>query len=251
MKKIIIIAFCFISTGSFAQQFVEKATIQYEVKTNLQKQLGTGSWADRMRDMLPKFKTGYYNFVFDGDKSVFKFDHWDPAMKIPEWYKKSDEENQYYFDHGAGTFAMTKNVWGSNLNVEDSIYDIQWKLGGEHRIIAGYNCRLASAVLMDSVYIFAYYTDEILISGGPASITGLPGMVLGLTIPRLYSSWIATSIDIVRVDAAAIKPLKAKKPMDRKGLATLLNERIKKEVEGVTDPAERNWADLMYWNTML
>lgn len=239
------------STVAFAQQFVEKATIQYEVKTNLLKQLGTGSWADRMREVLPKFKTGYYNYTFEGDKSMYKFDHWDPTMTIPEWYRKSDEENTYYFDHSTGKFAMTKNVWGTNLNIEDSIYNIQWKLGGEHRVIAGYNCRLASAVLMDSIYIFAYYTDEIMISGGPMSISGLPGMVLGLTIPRLYSSWIATNVDIVKVDAAAIKPLKAKKPMDRKELAKLLYDRIKKDVEGVTDPAERNWADLIYWNTML
>lgn len=251
MKKYIAIIAIFISYNATAQQFVEKAMIQYEVKTNIQKQLGTGSWADRMRDMLPKFKTGYFNYSFEGDKSVYKFDHWDPTMQIPAWYGKSDEENTYYFDHSAGRFAMTKNIWGTNLNIEDSIYKIQWKLAGEHRIIAGYNCRLASAILMDSVYIFAYYTDEIMISGGPASITGLPGMVLGLTIPRLNSSWIATKVNITTADLTAIKPIKAKKPMTRKELATLLNERIKKEVEGVTDPEERNWADLTYWNTML
>lgn len=251
MKNYIIILAVFISGSATAQQFVEKAAIEYEVKTNLIKQLGTGSWADRMRDMLPKFKTGYYKYTFEGDKSIYKFDHWDPTMVIPEWYRKSDEENEYYFDHANGKFAMTKSVWGTNLNVEDSIYDIQWKLSSENRIIAGYNCRLASAILMDSVYIFAYYTDEIMISGGPVSITGLPGMVLGLTIPRLYSSWIATKVEITNVDLKAIKPLNSKKPMSRKELANLLNERIKKQVEGITDPAERNWADLTYWNTML
>jgi GLPGLI family protein len=36
---------------------------------------------------------------------------------------------------------------------------------------------------MEDVYVFAFYTDDITtISGGPCSINGLPGMILGLTI---------------------------------------------------------------------
>jgi hypothetical protein len=38
----------------------------------------------------------------------------------------------------------------------------------------------------------------------------LPGMILGLSIPRLYTSFIATKIDLKINDTAAIKPLQLK-----------------------------------------
>ena len=67
------------------------------------------------------------------------------------------------------------------------------------------------AHIFDSVYVFAFYTDEILISGGPCSINGLPGMILGVTIPRLYTSWIATKVMVTGVNESEIKPIHAKK----------------------------------------
>ncbi len=34
-----------------------------------------------LKDKLPKFKTAYYTFTFADDKSIYKFDHWDDAIK--------------------------------------------------------------------------------------------------------------------------------------------------------------------------
>jgi hypothetical protein len=39
------------------------------------------------------------------------------------------------------------------------------------------------------------------------------GMILGLSIPRLYTSFMATKIDLKISDTAAIKPTIAKKRM--------------------------------------
>ena len=75
---------------------------------------------------------------------------------------------------------------------------------GETRLIAGFNCRKASTVLFDSVYVFAFYTDEITINGGPMGLHGLPGMILGVTVPRMYSSWVATKINVATVDEKKI-----------------------------------------------
>jgi GLPGLI family protein len=74
---------------------------------------------------------------------------------------------------------IQKNVWGSNFNVEDSLPHLEWRLTNENRVIAGFNCRKAVAKMFDSVYVFAFYTDEILIPGGPCTIHVLPGMILG------------------------------------------------------------------------
>ena len=191
-----ILSVLLITAEANAQQFISKATIEYEVKANIKKTMGNNSWEEMLKENMPQFKIGYYKYTFADNKSVYKWDHWDEKVKVPEFMRKSDEDNVYYFDFGTGKMNMQKNVFGSNFNVEDSIPALEWKMINENRVIAGFNCRKAVAKMFDSVYVFAFYTDEITIPGGPCTISGLPGMILGVTIPRLYTSWIATKVSI-------------------------------------------------------
>jgi GLPGLI family protein len=80
------------------------------------------------------------------------------------------------------------------------------------------------------VYVFAFYTDDIMISGGPCSINGLPGMILGLTIPRLYTSFIATKVAVKKVTATEIIPVKAKKNVYCKRIKNHINRGYKRLV---------------------
>lgn len=235
---------------SQAQQFISKAVIEYEVKTNIKKTLGTGPWAEMLKDNISQFKTGYYTLTFANGKSLYKFDHWQEGMKVPEWLRKSDEDNSWYFDHNTGQYIMQKNLFGSNFNIQDSMRNIAWKLSAETRIIAGFNCRKAVGVIMDSVYIFAFYTDEITLSGGPCSITGLPGTILGLTIPRMYTSFIATKVTTSVIDEKVIKPVTAKKYMTNASMKTFLTERIKGEVNS-DDEDSKSFVEQLYWSTQL
>lgn len=233
-----------------AQQFVSKATIVYEVKQSIKKTLGGDMWAEMLKDNISTFKTSYYKFIFADNKSIFKFDHWDESTKVPEWLKKDDEANAWYLDHNANKFSMQKNVFGSDFYVEDTIPAIEWRLSNENRIIAGYNCRKAIGKIMDSVYVFVFYTDEITIPGGPCSISGLPGTILGMTIPRMYTSWIATKVDIEKVDEKAIAPITAKKTYTSASLKTMLKERTKDWFHD-DDPDSQKWIEQFYWRTSL
>lgn len=209
-----------------AQQFIDKAVVEYEVVSNIQKTMGNDTWAEMLKENMPKFKTGYYNFTFANNQSVYKFDHW-AEQKIPQFLTKSDEESVWYYNFNNEKYNIQKNVWGSNFNIQDSIPHLEWKLTNENRVIAGFNCRKAVSRIFDSVYVFAFYTDEIIIPGGPCSVNGLPGLILGLTIPRLYTSWIATKVVVNNVDQTAIKPVSAKRNLSIKQLEEALLERTK------------------------
>ena len=212
--------------GLQAQQFISKAKIEYEVKSNIKKTMGNDSWTN-MIDNLATFKTGYYTFTFADNKSIYKFDHWDEKEKVPNFLKQSDENSAWYFNYNTGIWDMQKSIYGSGVNLSDSIKELEWKLTNENRVIAGFNCRKAVTQIFDSVYVFAFYTDEIMIPGGPCSINGLPGMIMGMTIPRLYTSWIATKVMLEGVDVNTIKPIAAKKPMNSTGLEALLKDQFK------------------------
>ena len=249
--KLFFIAVAMFLSGQLnAQVFISKATIEYEVKTNIKKTMGTGVWDEMMKDAMPTFKTGYFTYTFADNKSVFKFDHWDPNMKIPDWYKKSDESFSWYFDFTNAKFNMNKNIAGTDFNINDSMPVIEWHLSNESRIISGYNCRKAVGKIMDSVYVFAFYTDEITIPGGPCSVNGLPGMILGLTIPRMYTSWIATKIDIEKVDEKLIVPVTSKKIYTKASFKAMLDEHTK-DWFGEDDPDSKKWIEQFYWKQFL
>jgi len=168
---------------------------------------------------------------------------------LNEMFRQSDEKSVWYIDHNEGRYIMNKDVFGSEFQIKDSIYKIDWKLSNESRIIAGYNCRKAVGKIMDSVYVFAFYTDEITIPGGPCTIHGLPGMILGMTIPRLYASWIATkvtpsnkmTIDPIAENKMIFTPVNAKETLAEKT----------KDWMDSSDPESNKWLTMMIWNVLL
>lgn len=211
--KILFLALClFFYADLPAQIFISKAKIEYEVKADIRKTMGNNTWDEMLKDKLPRFKTGYYTLTFADNKSLYQFDHWgDP--KLPTYMTNNDENDKYFYNYNTGNCNLQKNVEGSIVNIADSIPKLKWKLVNDYRVIAGFNCRKAVAVVLDSVYVFAFFTEEITIPGGPASIHGLPGTILGVTIPRLYTSWIATKVEVNGVDVKSIKPVESKKSM--------------------------------------
>jgi GLPGLI family protein len=210
-----------------AQHFISKAAIEYEVKSNIKKNMGNGAFEDLLTDKLPEFKIGYYNLTFADGKSVYKFDHWSDGPKLPNFLTSSDESDVWYFNYNSEKYDIEKNIFGSEINIADSISNLKWRITNETRVIAGFSCRKAFTTIFDSVYVFAFYTDEIMLSGGPCSIHGLPGLILGMTIPRLYTSWIATKVMVNNIDEKIIKPVEAKKTYKLDYLNATFKDRTK------------------------
>ena len=223
----VLLIMLFTYSKNFSQIFIDKATIEYEVKANIKKNMGNNSWDEMMKDKLPTFKTGYYTFTFADNKSIYKFDRWPETDKLPEYMRKDDETNTWFLDHKTNKMIIQKNIFGSAFNIEDSILNLKWSLTNENRNIAGFNCKKAVAKIFYSVYVFAFYTDEIMISGGPCSINGLPGMIMGVTIPRLFTSWIATKVSLNNVAVNTIQPTPAKKYYSMPFVIKTIEERTK------------------------
>lgn len=202
-----------------AQIFLEKGMIEYTVVVNNHKAMGEGTWAEMIKDKIPKLSTSYYQLIFEGDKSIYQFNRKDEKQRSP-FGGDGSEEAIWYNDYAQEKFTQQKQLFGNTYLLEDSLLNINWKITNENRVIAGFNCRKAVGVLFDSVYVFAFYTDEILVSGGPMGMNGLPGMILGITIPRMFSSWVANKVEIAGLNYKQIvAPTKGKKkkPGELKG----------------------------------
>lgn len=212
MKKILLSLLVLFAVRSDAQQFISTGKIEYEMRVNNHRMFGDGIFGQQMKDRMPNFSTYYYNLTFTDNKALYKFDRLNERDKMP-WNDNSNQDNIWFSDYNTQTFSNSKFVFDGTYLLSDSLMNINWKLvPNETREIAGFNCRKAQGIIFDSVYVFAFYTDEITANGGPMGIHGLPGMILGLTIPRMFSSWIATKLEVNGVNTNIVTaPTKGKK----------------------------------------
>jgi GLPGLI family protein len=79
---------------------------------------------------------------------------------------------------------------------------------------------------MDSVFVVAFYSDEIMIPGGPEGFNGLPGLILGLVINRLHTTWYATKVDVTSVNTKDITPPTKGKAISSKEMMETLKRSI-------------------------
>ena len=212
--------------------FLMAGKVEFEKKLNMydeMKDYESDTWTDIMKKAVPKFRVDYFNMVFTADKSLYQPGRENPEnIKIPEWMQdRPGENNTIFTDFQKSSSISQKKVYDQVFIIEDSVRKIKWKITDETRTIAGFVCRRANGIAMDSIYVVAFYTDEIVAPGGPESFNGLPGMILGVALPHEHVSWFATKVEAVEPRPADFSiPAKGKK-VSRAALLLLLNDRMK------------------------
>ncbi len=179
-------------------------------------------WYNFIKDRLPKTAITYHEFIGDNNKSIYK-----PGKEVPidfrSSYRPVADKNVVYNDYVTGTSIAQKPVYEETFLVEDSLSRIKWKITNDTRTIAGFECRKAVGILDDSIAVFAFYTDELMISGGPEGIHGLPGMILGIGVPRLHTTWFATKVEVLDVNMGPVKPATKGKKVNRAAMMQALD----------------------------
>jgi GLPGLI family protein len=189
-----------LSMNTYAQQIMLNGKITYERKYNLLKDLEEQNegeednvWFSQMKKTLPKYKIDLFELTFSKKQSVYNTFQEDENPTL-RWYKTITEVSQKTLFDSDSTWA-NRTVYDKTYLIADSISKPVWKLTGEYREIAGYTCRRATTILYDSVYVIAFYTDDIPVSGGPEFFSSLPGMILGVVIPRMHTTIFATKVN--------------------------------------------------------
>ena len=182
---------------------------------------------DQFKKTQPQFKKLKSTLYFSGNKTMFKPDAEETAQNGFFGSAQTTQNNTVLTDLATGTFVDQKKVFEETFLVKDSVRNINWKITDEMRDIAGYTCRRANAIVLDSIYVVAFYTDEIAVSGGPESFTGLPGMILGIALPHENITWFATKVNEVTIDPKNLNPPTKGKPVNNKQLRTTLQAALK------------------------
>lgn len=234
MKYILLsITFLFVLSGNrlFAQNkhFTQNGTIEFEKTINMfavfQKQINKDNESylqpayDAYKRSQKQFKVLKSTLTFGNNKTLFT--PIEPENVSNNFFSNgplSNQVNNVFTDLSTGTNITQKNVFEEIFLVKDSTRKITWKITTETRDIAGYTCRRANALMLDSIYVVAFYTEEIPVSGGPESFCGLPGMILGVALPHENVTWFATKVTDMPVDDKALTPPKKGKAVNNKQL---------------------------------
>jgi len=223
-------------------QFITKGKIEYERKTNQHAFIDDNdSWGAAMKKSFPKFVTSFYDLTFDKDHSVYKPGR-EPDTRQSRFWGMFDVDNIIATNLDSNKSVTQKSLYGDTYLIVDSTRKVDWKIGTEIRKIAGFDCRKAVGKVMDSIIVIAFYTDEIIPSGGPESFTGLPGMILGIAIPKMHTTWYATKLQLEEVSAAALALPKKGKKISGEDFRLQLTNILKNEGD---------WGVRMRWQLML
>ena len=243
IKNIILfVAAMFACQLSYAQNkhFPTQGTIEFEKKVNMyalikdmiKKYPSEASWYtplfEQYQKTNPQFKTLKSTLTFGKNQTLFT--PGEVTLAQNNYFGNFpgvEQDNTIHTNTAAMTSTSQKRVFEELYLVKDSTRKINWKITSEIRNIAGYDCRRANALIMDSVYVVAFYTDQIPVSGGPESFTGLPGMILGVALPYEHITWFATKVTEAAITDDKLKvPVKGK-PVNSKGLFDILKSALK------------------------
>lgn len=194
-------------------QFTAQGKINYERRTNVKLKTQTEKQSEFTKAVIDKmapFTVSEFSLLFNEQQTRYQFEkEREVTGLVFSWDKRVGRENKVVTDFNTGKVTALKEVYESAYRVEDSVKRFHWKIEDEMRNIAGYNCRKAVTRICDSVVVVAFYTEQIMVSGGPEGFNGLPGMILGLAIPRLFTTWFATEVILTTPEIATL-------PVERK-----------------------------------
>jgi len=237
-KEIKLFAALLVLTTSLRAQyahFTSSGTIEFERRTNayalIQKTITKDNEAwmqpafDYYKKNSPQFRVLNAKLEFDNNKTLYTPKEADmPQNLLMGDSPLLNQFNTIFTDIKAKHSVGQKRVFEQTYLVKDSTRLIKWKITDETREIAGYPCRRANGIYLDSIYIVAFYTTRIPVAGGPESFSGLPGMILGVALPHENITWFATKISESSISQNEIVPPKKGKTTNEKDLWKALQD---------------------------
>lgn len=207
IKNILIVFHIFIFISTDAQ--VKNAKIKYQVQLNLKKDSvkEVDQEATRFRQMmLEEVENLQLELIYTDSVSMFHVPTPVFVNKMQERFykigKTAAQVNQnFYCNLRTGNYFEHVYFEGEEYLIRaDSKF--KWTLINEEKSIAGYNCTKAKAIYSyrsrhgkeESLEVTAWYTDQIPLSLGPRNFSGLPGLILELSIANNVIVYYATDV---------------------------------------------------------
>lgn len=216
---------------SAQSQFSDTIQVVFEKRINVEKLLlkyAGENMQDRMK-YFDKIQIENYSFVGSTHLSIYSYKpkNADEEPKRSALFGYNGTENIVFNNYDEKKCTISKLVYDEKMLVSDTLKKYKWRISNETRDILGYKCRKATSIINDSVTVYAFYAQELLCTGGPETFNGLPGMILGVAVPMLHTTWFASSVIIKDVNLSTISAPSKGKKHNYNSLNTKLSDALK------------------------
>lgn len=184
---------------------------------------------------LPKERRMEKILTFTGDATLFE-----DGITIPEEEMSSGHsdgnvrirmvtsgENKIFTDLKNKKILDQRDFMNRIFLVEKEFPQTEWKITGNQKIILGYNCIEASQVDTAGNKTMAWFTPSIAVSGGPAGICNLPGMVLEADVNSGSRIYLAKSVESDPASEVKIQKPKEGKSVTEEEYRQIVAEKLK------------------------
>lgn len=128
---------------------------------------------------------GSYNFektklVTNATESLYFETPLDTIVSIGDSETYSNEGMEYsrtYYKNLKNKYIIYDKNYGTNSNIKDENYTIQWEITENTKEILGYTCQEATGDFRGRKYK-VYFSPDIPFKNGPYKFDGLPGLIL-------------------------------------------------------------------------
>ena len=194
--------------------------------------MGMGEGHEEMKAMIPEFQEAKFELLFN-DKATLYRSLENPVTEVNE--TSEDGAEMMIRMEGPKSTIFTELANGKQIEERDMMgkqylisgaSDLKWKLTGESKEIAGYQCQKA---VLDSEKskAEAWFTAALPYASGPATYGQLPGLILEVTMDEGRMIITADEVVLKEIDAALlVAPTKGKK-ISRKKYQKLQEERMR------------------------
>jgi len=229
MKKFLFLPILFLATVIDAQEnnsgkVVYEQTVKLEIKME--------GDAAQFADMLPKERKTNKVLFFNSDASLFENGESAEANAAAlssgggnVTIQMKEPENKVFTDLNKNT-QIEQREFMTRVFLIEGKDNIQWKLTGNQKMILDYPCQEAVTEI-DSLPVSAWFTPAIPVSAGPASYSGLPGLVLAVDSNNGKRTLVATSVDFSPISKDLLETPKKGKRVTREEFDQIVEEKMK------------------------
>jgi GLPGLI family protein len=232
----------------------QSGEVIYHEKMDMHKNLPEGK--DMIRAMIPQFQESTQSLLFNSEAMLYapydgaddqdvRIQHEQDGMDVDIQIERP--ESRFFYDLKKGTMIQSQEFFGRVFLISDDIPEYGWKLTGERKKIAGYDCVKATwsppkpegehsdeealeegkkagrqggrrhgppggMMRLSEMDAEAWFTTAIPVSGGPMGFGQLPGMILELNLGDGTMVISATEVNLREVDGDELEaPNKGKK----------------------------------------
>ena len=215
MKSTLFLLALLLPLFAFSQQ--TEGEITYVETIQLKIELPEGQ--EEMAKMMPSSQSFSKSLLFNENAALYKDAEFaenedlevnggSDGMQFKMIMKRP--ENIFFTDLENGASINSREFFGRNFLITGEPKKFAWKMSGEQKKVQGYVCQKATSQDEERA-IEAWFTPQIPVSAGPGEFSGLPGLILEVSIDGGDRTMVASKVELKELSKDAIeKPTKGK-----------------------------------------